>query len=167
MKTPKPRPGISPSVMLGCCSLSVHHYSLSLWRAPPEWGQETAGPGLNNEIRVISVARRSQNHISSVIKCSITLYKSPATFCLSFSSFSSLDRVSVSWVFSWNKNKQSARLPQQFIGGARENEFCIGQEDKLLSILGAVKSSIFAHPQRFLSASYLGHVETKNSAAAA
>lgn len=40
--------GLSPSVMSGCCSLSAHHYCLSLWRAPREWGQATAGPALKS-----------------------------------------------------------------------------------------------------------------------
>lgn len=146
-------PGLSPSVMSGCCSLSVHHYCQSLWRAPREWGQATAGPGFKSEtLPVISVTSRYEDHKSRVITFSVTLYKSPATFCLSFSSVSSLDRVSVSWVFSCNENKQSADVQQHFIGGRGGNlplEFCSRQEDNFLSILGPIESSIFAHPQQF------------------
>lgn len=143
-------PGISPSVMSG---KSVHHHCLSLWRAPPQWGQATAGPGLKTQnLPDNSVTSRSEDHISSTTTSSITLYKSPATFCLSFSSVSSLDRVSVSWVFSWNENKQSADVPQHFTGGARANphlEICSGHEDNFLSNLCTIESSIFAHPQQF------------------
>lgn len=66
----------------------------------------------NQKVPLVNKVAWGWTYNSSVIIHNITLYKSPATFCLSFSSVSSLDRVWVSWVFSWNKNRQSAHVLQ-------------------------------------------------------
>lgn len=108
----------SLSVMKDCCSLSGHQRCPSLLRAPPESDQETAGPVRRTRkfhLLLIQLRVRPISEVEQNIQISITLYKSPATFCLSFSSVSSLDRVSVSWVFSWNHNRHSAQFVQHII----------------------------------------------------
>lgn len=105
----------------------------------------------------------------------ITLYKSPATFCLSLSSVSNLDRVSVSCVLSCRKNTQlhskmsgpqgdtSQRHLLYNTAWQRKRSFIQGLLPTLHTLNGSRQVLNVCTDSIVFFVSHLGHAQTKNS----